>query len=487
MAMNEEGDTSVRIDIDCLESSIKDMMPHVSLRPPKCCIFKTHVILYRHNEKAYIPDAFSIGPLHHGCPNLKATEKIKAKYLQGLISRSHYPELLRTLIKSIMEVEKEARECYAEAIDYSPEQLVKIFVVDGCFLIELFRKNAYLELREKDDPIFFISCMLQFLSHDLILLENQVPWMVLEILFNLTKHSYRDEKPLILLATDFFAYTYLSYRMPPQNQVIKIKGIEHFVDLFRKLSTLSSTAPRPVQWINIECIKHFVDLFRKSSTLSSTLFKKLSTLLSSLFRKLKTSSSIMFRILSTLSIIEENQERPRGWELLPSAKSLVEAGIKFKRSKSQSILGIKFIDGILEIPPLVIQETTETVFRNLISYEQCHRYRDDKITSYAILLDCLINTAKDMDILCENKIIENWLNPEDAAQLFNKLYLDTYVGYCYTDLCRQVNSFCQRRCPRWRAVLVGKYFNTPWAGLSTLAAVILLILTLVQTVYAMKK
>ena len=118
MAVNK-GD-SVGIDIDRLVSSIEDMMLHDLLISSKCCIFKTPSILYRHNEKAYIPDAFSIGPFHHGSPNLKATEKIKAKYLQGLISRWNYPELLGTLIKSIMEVEKEARECYAEAIDYNP-------------------------------------------------------------------------------------------------------------------------------------------------------------------------------------------------------------------------------------------------------------------------------------------------------------------------------------------------------------------------------
>jgi hypothetical protein len=81
MFVNEEGDTSVRIDIDHLESSIKDMIAHDSLRLPKCCIFKTPVILKRHKEKAYISDAFFIGPLHHGCPNLKATKRIKAKYL----------------------------------------------------------------------------------------------------------------------------------------------------------------------------------------------------------------------------------------------------------------------------------------------------------------------------------------------------------------------------------------------------------------------
>ncbi|XP_062152883.1 UPF0481 protein At3g47200-like [Alnus glutinosa] len=471
MAVNEERD-SVRIDIERLESSIKDMMSHDSLTSPKCCIFKTPAILYRHNEKAFIPNAFSIGPLHHGCPNLKATEKIKAKYLQGLISRSgSLDTILKTLISSIMEVEKDARECYADAIDYSPEELVKILVIDGCFLIELFLKKTYLSLREEHDPIFSKSYMRQFLSHDLILLENQLPWMVLEILFDLTKDSY-DENPLIILAMNFFDDTYLSYRMPPSNQVINIEDIEHFVDLFRKLSTLSSTDSHPVQSINFECIKHFVDLFRKLSTLSSTLF-----------RKVKTSSNILLGI----STIEESQETPCGWEFVPSATSLVESGVKFKRSTSQSILDVKFNDGVLEIPPFQIHEVTETVFRNLISYEQCHSYRCDRITSYAILLASLINTAKDVDILCDNKIIDNWLNPDDAAQLFNKLYLDAYVYYRYTDLSRQVNSFCQRRWPRWRRALVRNYFNTPWAILSTLAAVILLILTLVQTVYAVKK
>jgi hypothetical protein len=178
-----------------------------------------------------------------------------------------------------MEVEKEACERYAEAIDYSPEQLEKILVIDSCFIIELFSKNTYEELREEDDPIFVISYMIQFLSHDLILLENQVPWMVLEILFNLTQDSY-DKNPLILLATNFFAYTYLSYRMPPQNQDVNIKDIEHFVDLFRKLSTLSSTDPGlfNVSISNAPSIS-LICSGNCMSTISSTLFKKFSSII----------------------------------------------------------------------------------------------------------------------------------------------------------------------------------------------------------------
>uniref|UniRef100_A0A6N2MS32 Uncharacterized protein n=1 Tax=Salix viminalis TaxID=40686 RepID=A0A6N2MS32_SALVM len=38
--------------------------------------------------------------------------------------------------------------------------------------------------------------------------------------------------------------------------------------------------------------------------------------------------------------------------------------------------------------------------------------------------DSLINTTKDMDILTRSGIINNWLNPEEATQFFNKLYHD---------------------------------------------------------------
>jgi hypothetical protein len=41
---------------------------------------------------------------------------------------------------------------------------------------------------------------------------------------------------------------------------------------------------------------------------------------------------------------------------MPSATTLVEAGIEFKRVEHKSILDIKFKDGVLEIPALFIQE-----------------------------------------------------------------------------------------------------------------------------------
>ena len=271
----------------------------------------------------------------------------------------------------------------------------------------------------------FLACLVvEVLDHDLILLENQVPWLVLEHLFSRRTALTRSSISLIELAITFFR-NILAFPLGG--------GINYLQD-----------------------IKHIPDLFKKC-------------------------------LVS--SIIEDQRNiSPSGrWELVPSATRLAEAGIKFENNMSDNILDIKFENGVLKIPPIKIHEHTETFFRNLISFEQCYPNSDAIITSYAILLDNLINTSKDVEILCENKVLNNWLNPEDAVEFFNKLYHDTYVDhYYYKNLCFEVNRFCQHEWRRRRAVLMRNYFNTPWAGLSTLAAITLLILSFLQTLFTIK-
>lgn len=72
-----------------------------------------------------------------------------------------------------------ARNCYADPLKLKEEKFIEILVVDGCFLLELFRKDAYIAPRDKDDPIFNTLWTFENLYHDLILLENQIPWFVL--------------------------------------------------------------------------------------------------------------------------------------------------------------------------------------------------------------------------------------------------------------------------------------------------------------------
>ena len=152
--------------------------------------------------------------------------------------------------------------------------------------------------------------------------------------------------------------------------------------------------------------------------------------------------------------------------------------------ESTFILGISFKEGVLALSPILIQETTETLFRNLISLEQCLPRCRPIFTSYAILMDNLINTTHDIEVLSDAKIVENWLNPDDAVKFFNRLYHDTFViEFYYPFLCNALRRYHERRWPRWRAALMRNYLNTPWKATSTVAAVVLVVLTFLQAFF----
>ncbi|MBA0601247.1 hypothetical protein Gorai_004429 [Gossypium raimondii] len=363
--------------MDCptesVASSLENMMVGSNFLPSTCCIFKTPSILYRHKEEAYIPNAFSFGPFHHGKPNLTETEKIKSKYLQCLIARSHSPEArLKQCIDVIKEVEEEARACYAGTIGFSHDEFVKILVLDACFIVELFRKDANLVSKDDDDPVFTMSCMLQYLFHDLILLENQIPWLVLERIFSLTA-SPNEAKSLVGLTLQFFSNIFSSD--------------EHSIE--------------PHLFANQE-IKHILDLLRKSLILPYS---------------------------------GEDSQHCLGWQPFPSATSIKEAGIEFRRVSSSSILDIS-----------------------------------PRVASYVILLSNLINTSKDLDILCGTGIIDNWLIPEDSTKFFKALYHDSYVKeFHYLRLCENVNGYCHQWRSRWNAFYKHNYLGKPWAIVSGFA------------------
>ncbi|KDO39479.1 hypothetical protein CISIN_1g038625mg, partial [Citrus sinensis] len=107
--------------------------------------------------------------------------------------------------------------------------------------------------------------------------------------------------------------------------------------------------------------------------------------------------------------------------------------------------------------------------------------------NYLKFMDCLINTARDVRLLCENKILHNCLGDDEVvANMFNRLRDSVALPLYnfYGDIFHNVNEYCDRRWSRWIANLRHNYFNTPWTIISVFAALFLLILTLTQTVFS---
>ncbi|GKU90635.1 hypothetical protein SLEP1_g4605 [Rubroshorea leprosula] len=354
-------------------------------------------------------------------------QKYKMHSLEQLVNRFRSPDdKIKELEELISQVRSEACECYGGrgAINVkSRENFEKILLLDGCFIIERLRKSNRL-IRSNTEGLILTNAMIPIWYHDLFLMENQIPWFVLERLYERTRVSEQD-KPLVELAIDVFSWIFSYDKLQIQTDYLANVKINHILDL---------------AW-------HYLG---SSSETGSTDFKL-------------------------------NRHN------IPSATRLREAGVKFRRSvEPRRILDIRFnnIEGVLEIPSLLIHPTTESIFRNLISFEQCYRFRHAKVTCYAKLLNGLVDTPGDVDLLSIKDIFNNWLHPEDVSDFLNKLHNGTNMNRLYyAQLCLDVRSYCQRWWPKWRAFYIHNYFTKPWAIIAQVYAITVLVFTILQIIF----
>ncbi|KAF4369002.1 hypothetical protein F8388_013331 [Cannabis sativa] len=389
----------------------------------KCSIYRVSERLRLVNENAYTPQVVSIGPLHHGKERLRAMEEHKKRYLCDYLK--HTSLGLEYYIKIIKDKEEELRSCYAEPIRFSSDEFTKIVLVDAAFIIEVLLRYCFHELQDEHDRIFNKPWMLQDIWRDVRLLENQLPFFILEHLFNperISVPSSNDERLSIIKLSHMFFKGLMQLKGTENLERISSPRIEHFVDILRNV---------------------YVPLEQKPEV----------------------------KRLTSMNI--------------PSITELHRAGVKFKMRSSKNLFDIHFSEGILEIPKLTISDEMELTFRNLLAFEECH-CRENYLNDYVVIIDRLVNTPKDVDLLVKYGIVENRLgDSSQGATLINKLAdgvtLDSDDFY-FAQISEQLRAYCKTSWHKWRANLKQNYFHTPWAIVSVIAAVLLIILTIIQAV-----
>ena len=164
-----------------LVTSMSEELDGLSSLSSSCCIHRVPERLRRVSENAYTPQVVSIGPLHHGKEGLKAMEDHKKRYLQDYIRRTRVS--LADYVQKVKDQEAKLRSCYAETIQVSSDEFVRIILVDAAFIIEVLLRYCFDELQDENDCIFNKPYMLQDVWPDMRLLENQLPFFILEELF----------------------------------------------------------------------------------------------------------------------------------------------------------------------------------------------------------------------------------------------------------------------------------------------------------------
>lgn len=414
----------------------------------KLSIYHVPKSLREGDEKAFVPQIVSIGPYHRA--GLRDMDSHKWRALHQVLKRTGHD--IQPYLQAIKSLEDKARSCYEGHIDLSSDDFVEALVLDGIFMLELFRGAAVEGFRclgySRCDPVFAIRGTMHSIQRDMIMLENQIPLFVLDRLLALQLRLPDRSFGLVArLAIQFF-----DPLMPTDQQLKKTDrcNLESSFDPFSEGGGL-----------------HCLEIFRR--------------------RLLRTGPQPAPRVwLRRWSHHGRVCDRRR-LQLVHCVTELRDAGIKFRRRRTDRFWDIKFKNGVLKIPRLLIHDGTKSLFLNLIAFEQCHMDCTKDITSYVIFMDNLINSEEDVRYLHYRGIIEHWLgNDDEVADLFNKLCLEVVFDMNDSYLSRlseQVNSYYNHKWNSWRASLKHKYFSNPWAIISLVAAVVLLVLTLAQTFY----
>ncbi|XP_047979356.1 UPF0481 protein At3g47200 [Salvia hispanica] len=388
-----------------------------------CSIFKVPQSFIDINGRCYFPYIVSVGPYHHGDSRLLMIEEHKWRFLGALLKRRRLN--LEDLLRAVQPLEARARECYSTDIHFSVDEFIEILAVDGCFVIELFRKFGGIVAFQADDPLLSLSWIYSFLLRDLIRLENQIPFFVLQCLFDLTEPPGEEPGPsLQTLALRFFSNI--------------LQRSDETVEKFGNLNG-----------------KHILDLLRSS-------------------------------------FIPTDYEEPRerkftSTHVIHCISKLRRSGIRLKAVEDDSFLVVRFRGGAIEMPKIAVDDFMYSFLLNCVAYEQCYRCCSKHMTTYATLLDCLINTAKDVEYLIDKNIVENYFGTDaELARFINNLGKDVSfdIDLCYlADLFNEVNHYYDNHWHVQWASFKYTYFNTPWSFISALAALVLLILTIAQTYF----
>ncbi|XP_057802044.1 UPF0481 protein At3g47200-like [Salvia miltiorrhiza] len=453
--------------------------------------------LEKNQNDHYFPQAVSFGPYHHGEPDLAVVEAFKPMAVELFLSGSPkiYGESFyhNKIVGMIIEI----RECYEDTTicKYSDDEVAAMMLRDASLMIIYMEMSTVTEqpdelMMDKILPMMDHLGMLTLaiLSRDLLLLQNQIPLCVVEVLMDLRYGIGEYEN---LLSRYMNMALFGEYR---QKRVSK-KPL-HLVEAIHMLLVLDCEKPsRRCPWLC--CFSAEED----ESGAAPTCCKLLGC---SRVKKADIESggaetthhAIIHRLLKSLPCKNQRAAAKKDniknfFHSFRSVTELKAKGIHFKPSPTQSLMDVNFKSnffyGSLQLPEWGVSTKTKVTFMNLIAYELSPNSRaNGEVASYITFMKSLMERPEDVKELREKRIFINMLGSDQ--EVFN-IYKDINThGANNPEIFRQVKDKIQAHynssIKTWMAELIHTNFRSPWTITAFLAAVVLLAISAGQLYYA---
>ncbi|QCE05429.1 hypothetical protein DEO72_LG9g432 [Vigna unguiculata] len=396
-----------------------------------------------HYEKHFTPKLMSLGPIHYGAPKLQLGEEYKQMWASMYLSSTDKtPEFLLGEIAQNVEALKElfAPDLftgnhlfwnYSEQGFNSLEEMISwTLLVDGCALLRILeyaQPERPEKMNVKDEQL---SPVLQ----DVLLLENQLPYPLLKLLWRGTNMELIQTMKQFLMLYEWAT---------ANKERIEFEAPTHLLDLHRSM-ILYDNPPKYTTYVKTEDIPP-----QKTQYYNST---------------------------------EEF------WITYRNITELKAAGVEVKASKTRNVKDVTFSLGRfrseLTLPEMIVDENTASFTLNLIAYETCPDFANFEFCNHISFLNSFIDTPDDVKALRSAGVLINSLGSDkDVMNLFTTINSNLVPNMKkYAHVMFQIEKhYRHKSLPTWIALAYNTYFSNPWTIIALFAALLGLILTFIQT------
>ncbi|XP_019154519.1 PREDICTED: putative UPF0481 protein At3g02645 [Ipomoea nil] len=495
-------------------------------------IFNVPKVLMASDPLSYTPQQVAIGPYHYWRPELYEMEKYKLdaakRYSKLLPEGLKFQELVDKLVKKRV---PRIRASYDKYLSINDETLAWMVIMDACFLLEFLCVYAVKEgVIEADRLPGRTSHMVDVsgrksahnvMLRDIVMLENQIPLFVLrkllkwefsskdlgdERLFTMLSGLCKDLSPLVNIGEEDMAK-------------VPLDGCAHLLDFLYKVMVPDMDEPcQETRDFEGQSSGNIVyeddDGEDKAKSLGdSSNLKRLVQEIWKILSKIKSVPTDVLNVIVNLpwDVIgnlpgvknlkqrlfpttqgskksdDDGSETPPLLEeiSIPSVYKLVKSGVQFSPTDSGiSTIAFDSNTTTLYLPVINLDVNSQVVLRNMVAYESCIAGGPLVFTRYTELMNGIIDSENDTNVLTEKGILLNHLkNDEEVAKLWNGMsksirltkvpLIDKTIG--------DVNKYYNGKWKVKAGKFMKSYIYASWKILTVLATILLLVLLTLQS------
>lgn len=443
-------------------------------------------------KKYFVPKELSIGPIY-GADEHLFKKKLKLQLAARFISESGnevdslFKKIQTELKKGIeayfnIELKKDREAYFNKNVTSFPiEKLLRLVFLDGCTILGFIHIYVNKELK----LLHISDGQAALIQQDMFLLENQIPFTVLDLMMT----SGGDENKNRKMKFAFFQFVCHMSNITFPRDPIEMRFLHfHFV---RHISSKMEDSVKPV---------HILDVLREVILFDRHHhFGSIFTVLPDIF--LIACCCVPILLFGCVRYFRRSHGRlPKYYrqifrkQTFRNVQELKTAGIRFMPCDSLSAVSFDSLFSItaqLRLPRLVVDGSTDRKLLNLVAHEIClpklHPNRQPWVTSYVKLLDLFIDNEQDVKDLRAANIVQNRLCSDvKAAKMVNKMgsFCSEPLKDTYEEVEEKIEKHYESKFARWTTEICNSHFSSPLTILALFAATTVLVLTAIQTWYA---